>query len=80
MRVQLPLHLGVFLGSSALGILIQRVGYANPGSAGVALALGALAHARMAGPAAATAPPSRRADRGAESSDMPVSGHVKRGS
>jgi AAHS family benzoate transporter-like MFS transporter len=70
------------------GTAVAWLGAVNPGAVAVSPVLafgpgligGTVGVAFGAFPAAATAPPSRRADRGAESSDMLVSGHAKRGS
>ncbi len=72
------MELGVALGSSALGFLVQRVGYAGLSLAGAALAVGAVAHARMRRPTDVAAETGRLANRRDEGSDMRVSGHTER--
>lgn len=72
------MELGVALGSFALGFLVQRVGYAGLSLAGAALAVGAVAHARMRRVTDAAAETGRLANCRDEGSDMRVPGHTER--
>jgi MFS family permease len=73
------MELGVFVGSSALGFLVQRVGYAGLVFAGATLAAGAIAHARMMAADRAAGSLRRLVERGDEPSHMVVPERSERG-